>query len=118
MRQRPIRLIAALVSLSLALSLSACSDDDDVPQSRGEMINQIAAELSAEDEIGLEGDEARCVAEAIVDEIGFERLRSELEDAGGTFDDIDNDELAGEVGLAMFGAMLDCVDDPSGFFQE
>lgn len=121
MRNLRVRLLSVAVVIPLVFGAAACGDDDGggaggVPQSRGAMVDRIARELAAEDEVGLDDAEARCMAEAIVDEVGLSRLQSGLGSAGGSFEDIDDDELGAEVGLALFTAMFECMGDVDGLF--
>lgn len=72
-----MRLPAAALSLALALGvLSACSDDGP-SEADAAAIEALTGELSsAESRLETDDDEARCVAEAVVDDLGADRVEA------------------------------------------
>lgn len=119
--KRPIRRLV-LVTGAVALLLGACGDDPAQPDSTttsetpvdesadDAVIADLAAQLqSAEDleEIEFTEDEARCAAEAVVDELGVERVQVAVltEDEDADITDLADEEIA-----AIAGAMDACVD--------
>lgn len=98
------------IAVLLVLGVAACGDDSGPSQSQGAVVNHLAEEMASEGGLALERDEADCLAQALVDELGHARLAEALDDAGGTFAAIDDAELAEELGPAMYAAMMVCSD--------
>lgn len=105
------RFMSAFAALALVLSLGACGDDGGGgPGNRAAMIEMMTDEMVAEDQLGIERDEARCIATAMVDEVGYEKIRTAMGDSD-SFNDMDiDDEFDAELGMAMLQAMMDCMD--------
>lgn len=109
-----------------ALVLGACGGDDDAtdvglpateePAASNEsadedsIIADLAAQLQSDEdleEVEFSEDEARCAAEAVVDELGADRVADNVltEDEDVDITDLADDEIA-----AIAGAMAACVD--------
>lgn len=109
---RPIRtrLVAALAAPILALSLVACGDDDGGGggASRDRLIAELTNEFTTGEDgfEGLEVDEARCVAETIVDSMGVNRVQRAWD---SDVDDLDA-ETEAALSRAWIEAMQECTD--------
>ncbi len=109
--KRVLRLLAmAAVPVFL---VAGCGDDDDGGGGGGRdaLISSIADEISADGSVSDE--DAECVAESIVDEVGADRLIDMgLDNPDADFDELPEED-SGEILDAVFGAMSDCDIDIS-----
>jgi hypothetical protein len=115
-RSFPRRLGVLVVVPALVFGVVACGDDDGAgPSNRDEVVAMFAAQLADENDFGLGDEESRCIAEAVVDTIGFENIRGAMADAGGDLGNIQDEEFELELLFAMFDAMTECTDMESLF---
>lgn len=112
MRQRPFRLLAAAAAVPMLLGVAACSDDG-TPGNREEAIDELV-EIMTTGEGAIGEEDARCVAETVIDEVGLERVQEGFVDA----DEIDDPDLEAELSGAMMSAVMDCVDMESLLEEE
>lgn len=107
------RLVAVLAAPVLVFSLVACGDDDGGGGSpRAQAIRQVSDLMMADDEaemMGFDREAADCVAAAVVDAVGAERVLAEL-DESGDLDGLDDDDLDPEIAMALVGAIFECID--------
>ncbi len=93
------RFLAALAAGTLLFA--ACGDDDDGGGSSAESneySEALAAQLSSEEDLPLEGEQVDCLAAEFIDAVGGP---SALEDAGVTPEDIADSEDVSELGLDL-----------------
>lgn len=70
----PLRAVTgAAVGVALILGASACAGSDD--KSEADIKKELSATLRGDESSGLDTDTADCFAQAIIDEVGVERLR-------------------------------------------
>ncbi|HSL59740.1 MAG TPA: hypothetical protein VK866_17965 [Acidimicrobiales bacterium] len=92
----------------MALVLAACGDDDDGGLSSSER-GELIAELTADS--GLSEDQAGCVLDSLLDELGLDGLRAIATDDEGA-------EFTDEQGVAVFAAFEECDVDIFGDLGE
>lgn len=110
-------------ALLVALVLGACSDDEVDAQP---YVDAAAAQLAApsdEGSIALDEDEARCIAEAVVDVVGAERLDEagitpEEFGSAGTFDALDREVDLPDDATERIGAAIDGCTNIAAIFAE
>lgn len=74
MRRTPLLGVAAALCLVFGASACASGDDEGGDDTRSEMIDELSNTLE-EDDLGLDGEQADCVAGVIVDELGVDTLK-------------------------------------------
>jgi hypothetical protein len=93
----------------LALGVGACGgDDDDAGISRDGAVDALAEGLAADS--GLTDDQSRCLAEEIIDRVGFDRLVEAGLDSGGDIEALDED-IQADLVSATFDAFEPCEID-------
>jgi hypothetical protein len=102
MRRSP--LIGSLAALSLVVALAACGEQDE--PTADEVQADVSEELQAYDG-DLTDEQADCIAEAIIDEVG----QDEVTDID--FADDSPTELGEEFGAAAIAARDECLGEPA-----
>lgn len=107
---RPFRTrAAALLTVSaLAFGAAACGGDDDGDISRDGAIDALAEGLATDS--GLTEEQSRCLAEEIIDTVGFERIVEAGLDSGGDIEALD-EEIQADLVAATFDAFEPCEID-------
>lgn len=114
------RLVAAVAAAAMALTLGACSDDDDGSKSASDAekpyVEAVTASLLAEEDQPFDESEAECIATVMVTTIGVERF----EEAGVEPADLEDPsfDLSSDAGLeptdedaeALGSGLTDCID--------
>ena len=115
MKNRSLLVVGGLV---LSLSLTACGGGGDEAQAA----EAISASMMEQDEesFAVDQDQADCVGEGMVDEIGVDQLQ----DYGMLTDDLEVDDTVGEVTMSEEDAdaaaevFVGCVDAAEMFTEE
>lgn len=114
----------AITSLLAASVLASCGDDgvqagtgaggsgtEGTTAGRAGLFAPLTAHLAAE--LGIDEASARCLAEAVVDAVGTERVHAALEDASGDFGNLAR-PIAQEMESAVIDAAASCeVEAPA-----
>lgn len=103
------RVLVLAGGLALSLSLTACGSDDDAKAA--EAISQSMQEAS-DDEFTVDGEQADCVGEGLVDKVGVDKLQ----DYGMLTDDLTVEESVTDVTMEKADAdaaaevFISCID--------
>lgn len=108
MRPSRTRVAALLAVPALALGVAACGDDDGDGISRDGAIDALAEGLATDS--GLTEEQSRCLAEEIIDGVGFDRLVEAGLDSGGDIEALDED-IQADLVSATFDAFEPCEID-------
>jgi len=122
-RSRPTRFLLMVVTIP-ALALSACSDESGLSEEEQEYADAFAASIEDdEDGLSAEPDDAQCMGDAVMEELGVEPFEEADvapddiggEDAGSPGEVLGDDVVTDEQADSILDRWEDCVGDLSEF---